>query len=85
VHLGTQDDLITFLDQNVKVQGDTIAAEAHSTRRYRRVQIFLVMSLLKTYNLEVAIFFVRLPLVSLRGDRVYHYRRDGFLSLLIYL
>jgi len=34
------DDLITFLGQKVKVQGHTIAAEAHSTRRYRRV--FLV-------------------------------------------
>jgi len=31
------DDLITFLGQ-----GHTIAAEAHSTRRYRRVQLFLV-------------------------------------------
>ena len=30
------DDLITFLGQKVKVQGHTIAAEAHSTRRYRR-------------------------------------------------
>jgi len=29
------DDLITFLGQKVKVQGHTIAAEAHSTRRYR--------------------------------------------------
>jgi len=36
------DDLITFLGQNVKVQGHTIAAEAHSNRRYRRVQLFLV-------------------------------------------
>ena len=36
------DDLITFLDQRVKDQGHTIAAEAHSTRRYRRVQLFLV-------------------------------------------
>jgi len=36
------DDLITFLGQKVKVQGHTIAAEAHSTRRYRRVQLFLV-------------------------------------------
>jgi len=35
--------LITFLGQKVKVQGHTIAAEAHSTRRYRRVQLFLVM------------------------------------------
>ena len=36
------DDLITFLGQKVKVQGHTIAAEAHSIRRYRRVQLFLV-------------------------------------------
>jgi len=36
------DDLITFLDRKVKGQGHTIAAEAHSTRRYRRVQLFLV-------------------------------------------
>jgi len=36
------DDLITFLGQKVKVQSHTIAAEAHSTRRYRRVQLFLV-------------------------------------------
>jgi len=27
------DDLITYLGQNVKVQGHTIAAEVHSTRR----------------------------------------------------
>jgi len=39
VHLGTH-DLITFFGQKVKVQGHTIAAEAHSTRRYRRVQLF---------------------------------------------
>ena len=31
------DDLNTFLGQKVKVQGHTIAAEAHSTRRYCRV------------------------------------------------
>ena len=37
------DDLVTFLGQKVKVQGHTIAAEAHSTRRYRRVQLFLVI------------------------------------------
>jgi len=37
-----RDDLITFLDQKVKVQGHAIAAEAHSTRRYRRVQLFLL-------------------------------------------
>ena len=36
------DALITFLGQKVKVQGHTIAADAHSTRRYRRVQLFLV-------------------------------------------
>ena len=36
------DDLITFLGQKVKVQGHTIAAEVHSTRRYRRMQLFLV-------------------------------------------
>jgi len=36
------DDLITFLGQKVKVQRHTIVAEAHSTRRYRRVQLFLV-------------------------------------------
>ena len=36
------DDVITFLGQKVKVQGHTIAVEAHSTRRYRRVQLFLV-------------------------------------------
>ena len=35
------DDLITFWGQKVKVQGHTIAAEAHSTRRYRQVQLFL--------------------------------------------
>jgi len=37
------DDLITFLSRKVKGQGHTIAAEAHSTRRYRRVQLFLVV------------------------------------------
>jgi len=43
VRLGTQmSDLITSLGQKVKVQGHTIAVEAHSTRRYRRVQLFLV-------------------------------------------
>ena len=37
------DDLITFLGQKVEVQGHTIAAEVHSTRRYCRVQLFLVL------------------------------------------
>ena len=35
-------DLITFLGREVKGQGHAITAEAHSTRRYRRVQLFLV-------------------------------------------
>ena len=32
-----RDELVRFWGQKVKVQGHTIAAEAHSTRRYRRV------------------------------------------------
>jgi len=44
------DDLITFLGQKVKVQGHTIAAEAHSTRRYRRVQLFLVSPFFENQN-----------------------------------
>ena len=35
-----RDELIRFWGQKVKVQGHTITAEAHSTRRYRRVQLF---------------------------------------------
>jgi len=35
------DDLIMFLGRKVKGQGHTIAAEAHSTRRYRRVHTAL--------------------------------------------
>jgi len=35
-----RDELIRFWGQKVKGQGHTIAAEAHSTRRYRRVQLF---------------------------------------------
>jgi len=38
------DELTRFWGQKAKVQGHTIAAEAHSTRRYRRVQLFLVLS-----------------------------------------
>ena len=38
-----RDDLFTFLGQKGKVQGHAIPAEAHSTRRYRRVQLFLVL------------------------------------------
>ena len=37
-----RDELVAFWGQKIKVQGHTIAAEAHSTRRYRRVQHFLV-------------------------------------------
>ena len=47
------DDLITFLGQKVKVQGHSIAAEAHSTRRYRRVQLFLVCC---RYSVKFVIF-----------------------------
>jgi len=43
-----RDELIIFWGQKVKVQGHTIAAEAHNTRRYRRVQLFLVTC--KTVN-----------------------------------
>jgi len=45
-----RDELIRFWGQKVKVQGHTIAAEAHSTRRYRRVQLFLVMECDKRTN-----------------------------------
>jgi len=38
-----RDELIAFWGQ--KVKDHTIAAEAHSTRRYRRVQLFLVANL----------------------------------------
>ena len=41
-----RDELVRFWGQKVKVQGHTIAAEAHSTRHYRRVQLFLVILLL---------------------------------------
>jgi len=37
-----RDELIRFWGQKVKGQGHTVAAEARSTRRYRRVQLFLV-------------------------------------------
>ena len=44
------DDLLTCLGQKVKVQGHTIAAEAHSTRHYRRMQLLLV------YAFDVFVF-----------------------------
>ena len=47
------DHLITFLGHKVKVQGHTIAAEAHSTRRYRRVQLFIVIYLFAFYFLHI--------------------------------
>jgi len=34
------DDLITFLGQKVKVQGHTIAAEAHSSRPYSEFVLY---------------------------------------------
>ena len=55
------DDLITFLGQKVKVQGHTIAAEAHSTRRYRRAtfsSLFLaVVCKLACIYTSVFVFF----------------------------
>ena len=39
------DDLITLLGQKIKVQGHTIAEEAHSPRRFCRVQLFLVSTI----------------------------------------
>jgi len=37
-----RDELIRFWGQKVKVQGHAIPVEAHSTRHYRRVHLFLV-------------------------------------------
>ena len=37
------DDLITLLGRKAKVQGHTIAAEAHCTLHYRRVQLFYLV------------------------------------------
>ena len=45
-----RDELIRFWGEKVKVQGHTIAAEAHSTRRYRRVQLFLVVHIAMKMN-----------------------------------
>ena len=59
------DDLITFLGQKVKVQGHTIAAEAHSTRRYRRVQLFLVF--VKRYLRKYSRSVVETLHVSMEG------------------
>jgi len=51
-----RDDLITFLGQKVKVQGHAIAAEAYSTRRYRRVQLFLVLLLMQLFASFVFVY-----------------------------
>jgi len=45
-----RDDLITFLGQKVKVQDHAIPAEAHSTQRYHRVQLFLVVLTILTQS-----------------------------------
>jgi len=55
------DDLITFFCQKVKVQGHTIAAEAHSTRRYRRVQLFLVY----LFRALCTVVHIKVPLLFL--------------------
>jgi len=52
-----RDDLITFLGQKVKVQGHAIAVEAHSTRRYRRVQLFLVPECDIEQNATITVFW----------------------------
>jgi len=44
-----RNELIRFWGQKVKVQGHTIVAEAHSTRRNRRVQLFLVSCVLPLF------------------------------------
>jgi len=61
-----RDELIRFWGQKVKVQGHTIAAaEAHSTQRYRRVQLFLVLLffMLTGFLLPFWIFLLLLPVV----------------------
>jgi len=54
------DDLIMFLGRKVKGQGHTIAAEAHSTQRYRLVQLFLVylivVGLFVSFNLCLSVY-----------------------------
>jgi len=47
-----RDELIRFWGRKFKVQSHTIAAEVHSTRRYRRVQILLVFILSFTGDLD---------------------------------
>jgi len=59
-----RDELITFLGQKVKVQGHTIAAEVHSTRRFCRVQLFLVCILMSL----LCLLFAVLSLCSLQSS-----------------
>jgi len=53
------DELIRFWGQKVKVQGHIIATEAHSTRRYRWVQLFLVFFLLM-WSRDLVFYFCEL-------------------------
>jgi len=53
------DDLITFWGQKIKGQGHTVAAEAHSTRRYRRVQLFLVHLCSREHDQSCDQYFTR--------------------------
>ena len=66
------DDRITFLGQKVKVQGHTIAVEAHSTRRYRRVQLFLVnVVLIRGVPVDVHLpLYVDVAVLQIDGDLV---------------
>jgi len=75
------DDLFTFLCQKVKVQGHTIAAEAHSTRRYRRVQLFLVYTVLSAVGSNPVFIFLCNFIVD--GSVTGHimYTHPQFLSL----
>ena len=59
-----RDDLITFLGQKVKVQGHAIPAEAHRTRRYRRVQLFLV-----SIYMHIRVHFVTRDIIRSYGKR----------------
>jgi len=51
------DDLITFFGQKVKGQGHTIAAELHSTRRYRRVTLLSSATFSSLFYFLVILFF----------------------------
>ena len=53
-----RDELIRFWGQKVKVQGHTIAAEAHSTRRYRRGATFSSLVLVSCTIYNTALFLL---------------------------